>query len=70
MLLDVIPAHQHCRGRDGRSRCCGAVRGSDIGPSAVVGVGIRTGVDDVAVQLTIARPRTTAVIARNKSARR
>jgi hypothetical protein len=41
---------------------------SDVGPLALVGVGFGTGVDDVALQLTTATPRTTAVITRNESA--
>ena len=42
--------------------------GSDVGPLAVVGVGIVTGVNDVALQFTIARLMTTTVITRNESA--
>ncbi|MBC7558995.1 MAG: hypothetical protein H7270_06465 [Dermatophilaceae bacterium] len=42
--------------------------GSDVGQLALVGVGIKTGADDVALQLTIARPKTITVITRNKSA--
>lgn len=41
---------------------------SDVGPIALVCVGFGTGVDDVALQLTTATPRTTAVITRNESA--
>ena len=46
----------------------GLGEGSDVGPLAVVGVGIGTGVNDEALQLTIARLRTTKVITRNESA--
>jgi len=46
----------------------GLCKGSDVGPLAVVGVGIGTGVDDEALQLTIARPTTITVITRNESA--
>jgi len=46
----------------------GLCEGSDVGPLAVLGVGIGAGVDDVALELTIARPRTTTAITRNESA--
>ena len=46
----------------------GLCEGSDVGSLAVVGVGIGTGVDDVALQLTIATPPTTTVITRNEAA--
>ena len=41
---------------------------SDVGPLALVGVGLGTGVDDVALQLTTATPNKTAVITRDESA--
>ena len=40
---------------------------SDVGPLALVGVGLGTDVDDVALQLTTAIPNKTAVITRNES---
>jgi len=46
----------------------GLCEGSNVGALAVVGVGIGTGVDDEALQLTIARLRTTTAITRNESA--
>jgi hypothetical protein len=41
---------------------------SDVGPLALVGVGLGNGVDDVALQLTTATPNKTAVISRDESA--
>jgi len=46
----------------------GLFDGFDVGPVALVGVGFGTGVDDVALQLTTARPNKTTVITRNESA--
>lgn len=40
---------------------------SDVGPLALVGVGLGTDVDVVALQLTTAIPNKTAVITRNES---
>lgn len=42
---------------------------SEAGPLALVGVGFETGVDDVALQLTTARPSTTTIPTRNELAR-
>jgi len=46
----------------------GLLEVSDVGPLALVGVGLGAGVDDVALQLTTARPNKTTVITRNESA--
>jgi len=46
----------------------GLFDGSDVGPLALVGVGLGTGVDDVELQLTTATPNKTAVITRDESA--
>lgn len=47
----------------------GVCEGPDVGILAVVGFGIGAGVEDVALQLTIARSRTTTDITRQTSAR-
>jgi hypothetical protein len=41
---------------------------SEVRPLALVGVGFGTGFDDVALQLTTARPSKAAVTTRNESA--
>ena len=54
---------------DGTGTTIGGLPGvCDVGRLAVVGVGIGTGFDDVALQLTTTRPKKTAVITRNQSA--
>ena len=63
-----LPTRRRCVAEDAMDdpAATGLCKGSDVGLLAVVGIGIDTGVDDVALQLTIARPRTTTVITRNE----